>query len=105
VAQPAPVNNDVLIKLHAASVNARDWRMMGASPLFIRLVPGGFPQPKHKILGAALAGRVETIGSSVQQFKPGDEVFGYLPGATGRGTFAEYVCAEENALTRKPANL
>ena len=79
--------------------------MMGASPLFIRLVPGGFPQPKHKILGAALAGRVETIGSSVQQFKPGDEVFGYLPGATGRGTFAEYVCAEENALTRKPANL
>jgi NADPH:quinone reductase-like Zn-dependent oxidoreductase len=52
-----------------------------------------------------VAGRIETIGSSVKQFKPGDEVFGYLPSATGRGTFAEYVCAEENAITLKPATL
>jgi len=105
VAKPAPKNDEVLIKIHAASVNARDWRFMRARPFFIRLVPGGFLQPKNKILGADVAGQVETIGSSVKQFKPGDEVFGYLPSSTGRGTFAEYVCAEENAITLKPANL
>jgi NADPH:quinone reductase-like Zn-dependent oxidoreductase len=104
-AKPAPKNDEVLIKIHAASINARDWRLMRANPFFIRLVPGGFLQPKNKILGADLAGRVETIGSSVKQFKPGDEVFGYLPSSTGRGTFAEYVCADENAITLKPANL
>ena len=78
---------------------------MRANPFFIRLMPGGFLQPKNKILGADVAGRVEAIGKNVKQFKPGDEVFGYLPSATGRGTFAEYVCANENAITLKPANL
>ena len=105
VAKPAPQDDEVLIKIHAASVNARDWRFMRAKPFFIRLVPGGFLQPKNKILGADVAGRVETIGSNVKQFKPDDEVFGYLPSATGRGTFAEYVCANEKAITLKPANL
>ena len=98
-------DDEVLIKIHAASINSRDWRMMRANPFFIRLMPGGFLQPKNKILGADVAGRVEAIGSNVKQFKPGDEVFGYLPSATGRGTFAEYVCADENAITLKPANL
>jgi len=78
---------------------------MRAKPFFIRLVPGGFLQPKNKILGADVAGRVEAVGSNVSQLKPGDEVFGYLPSATGRGTFAEYVCANENAVTLKPVNL
>ena len=78
---------------------------MRANPFFIRLMPGGFLQPKNKILGADVAGRVEAVGSNVKQFKPGDEVFGYLPSATGRGTFAEYVCANENAIALKPANL
>ncbi len=105
VAKPAPKDDEVLIRVHAASVNARDWRMMRAHPFFIRMVPGGFLQPKNKILGADVAGRLETIGSNVKQFKPGDEVFGYLPIATGRGTFAEYVCAQENAVTLKPADL
>jgi NADPH:quinone reductase-like Zn-dependent oxidoreductase len=105
VAKPAPQDDEVLIKIHAASINSRDWRFMRANPFFIRLVPGGFLQPKNKILGADVAGRVEAIGSNVKQFKPGDEVFGYLPSATGRGTFAEYVCANENAITLKPANL
>jgi NADPH:quinone reductase-like Zn-dependent oxidoreductase len=105
VAKPAPNDDDVLIKIHAASINSRDWRMMRANPFFIRLMPGGFLQPKNKILGADVAGRVETIGSNVKQFKPGDEVFGYLPSATSRGTFAEYVCANEKAITLKPANL
>ena len=82
VAKPAPKDDEVLIKIHAASVNSRDWRMMRANPFFIRLRPGGFLQPKNKILGADVAGRVEAIGINVRQFKPGDEVFGYLPGAT-----------------------
>ncbi len=105
VEKPAPKDDEVLIKIHAASINSRDWRMMRANPFFIRLVPGGFLQPKNKILGGDVAGRVEAVGSNVKQFKPSDEVFGYLPSATGRGTFAEYVCANENAITLKPANL
>jgi NADPH:quinone reductase-like Zn-dependent oxidoreductase len=105
VAKPAPQGDEVLIRIHAASVNARDWRFMRAKPFFIRLMPGGFLRPKNKILGADVAGRVELVGSNVKQFKPGDEVFGYLPSATGRGTFAEYVCVNENAITLKPANL
>jgi NADPH:quinone reductase-like Zn-dependent oxidoreductase len=105
VTKPAPNDDEVLIRIHAASINSRDWRFMRANPFFIRLVPGGFLAPKNKILGADLAGRVEAIGSNVKQFMPGDEVFGYLPSATGRGTFAEYVCANEKAITLKPANL
>jgi NADPH:quinone reductase-like Zn-dependent oxidoreductase len=105
VAKPVPQDEEVLIKIHAASVNARDWRFMRANPFFIRLIPGGFLRPKNKILGADVAGRVEAIGSNIRQFKPGDEVFGYLPSATGRGTFAECVCADENLITQKPANL
>lgn len=105
VEKPAPQEDEVLIKIHAASLNSRDLRMLRASPFFMRLMPGGLFQPKNKILGADLAGRVEVIGRHVKQFKPGDEVFGYLPSATGRGTFAEYVCAWENLITLKPANL
>jgi NADPH:quinone reductase-like Zn-dependent oxidoreductase len=105
VTKPAPQDDEVLIRIHAASVNARDWRFMRAKPFFIRLAPGGLLGPRNRILGADVAGRVEAIGSKVRQFKPGDEVFGYLPSATGRGTFAEYVCANENAITLKPANL
>ena len=105
VEKPAPKDDEVLIKIHAASINSRDWRMLRANPFFIRLVPGGFLHPKNRILGADVAGRVEAVGRCVKQFKPGDEVFGYMPSATGRGTFAEYVCANETAITLKPANL
>jgi NADPH:quinone reductase-like Zn-dependent oxidoreductase len=105
VAKPAPKDDEVLIKIHAASLNSRDWRLMRANPFFMRLVPGGLLQPKNKILGADLAGRVEAVGSNVKQFKAGDEVFGFLPSASGRGTLAEYVCAKEDAVTLKPVNL
>jgi NADPH:quinone reductase-like Zn-dependent oxidoreductase len=105
VAQPAPQDNEVLIKIYAASISARDWRMLRAKPFFIRLMPGGLLQPKNKILGGDVAGRVEAVGSNVKLFEPGDDVFGYLPSSTGRGTFAEYVCANENAITLKPVNL
>ncbi len=105
VAQPVPQADEVLIKIVAASINSRDWRFMRANPFFIRLVPGGFWQPQNKILGADVAGQVEAIGHNVRRVRPGDEVFGYLPSATRRGTFAEYVCADETAITLKPANL
>jgi len=105
VVKPVPQEDEVLIQIHAASLNSRDLRMLRANPFFMRLMPGGLFRPKNKILGADVAGRVEAIGSNVKQFKPGDDVFGYLPSATGRGTFAEYVCAKENLIMLKPAKL
>ena len=105
VAKPVPQDNEALIQIHAASLNSRDLRMLRANPFFMRLMPGGLFCPKNKVLGADLPGRVEAIGSNVKQFKWGDEVFGYLPSATGCGTFAEYVCAGEDLITLKPANL
>jgi NADPH:quinone reductase-like Zn-dependent oxidoreductase len=105
VEKPVPQEDEVLIQIHAASLNSRDLRMLRANPFFMRLMPGGFFRPKNKILGADAAGRVEAIGRYVKLFKPGDEIFGYLPSATGRGTFAEYVCAKEFLIALKPANL
>ncbi len=105
VVKPVPQEDEVLIQIHAASLNSRDLRMLRANPFFMRLVPGGLFRPKNQILGADLAGRIEAIGRYVKLFKPGDVVFGYLPSATGRGTFAEFVCANEKAITLKPANL
>jgi len=99
-AKPVPKDREVLIKIHAASVNAFDWRVMRGKPWFTRLMMGGLLTPKHKILGADIAGRVEAVGTSVRQFQPGDEVFG------GKiGGFAEYVCALEDRLALKPANI
>jgi NADPH:quinone reductase-like Zn-dependent oxidoreductase len=105
VAKPVPQDDEALIQIHVASLNSRDLRMLRAKPFFIRLMPGGLFRPKNKILGADFAGRIEAVGRNVTQFKPGNEVFGFLPSATGRGTFAEFVCARENLITLKPANL
>jgi NADPH:quinone reductase-like Zn-dependent oxidoreductase len=91
-----------LVKVRAASVNAGDWHLLRADPFLTRLA-FGLLRPKHKILGADVAGRVEAVGGNVTQFQPGDEVFGDLSGC-GFGGFAEYVCASEDALALKPAN-
>jgi NADPH:quinone reductase-like Zn-dependent oxidoreductase len=104
VEKPAPKNDEVLIRIHAASINSRDWRLMRANPFFIRLSKGGLLKPKNQILGVDMSGRVEAVGSEVTQFKPGDEVFGYVSRYGGR-TFAEYVCAGEKEIVLKPANL
>jgi len=103
VAQPVPKANEVLIKVHAASVNSADLHLLKADPFLARLGFGLF-KPKTTILGADVAGRVEAVGNAVTKFKPGDAVFGDLA-ACGFGTFAEYVCAREDALVLKPANL
>jgi NADPH:quinone reductase-like Zn-dependent oxidoreductase len=105
VVNPVPQEDEVLIEIHAASLNSRDLRMLRANPFFMRLMPVGLFRPKNKILGADVAGQVEAVGSNARQFKPGDEIFGFLPSATGRGTFAEYVCAKENLIMLKPTNL
>jgi NADPH:quinone reductase-like Zn-dependent oxidoreductase len=103
VEKPTPRDDEVLIKVHAASVNAADLHLLGADPFLIRL-SSGLLKPKHTILGAAIAGRVEAVGRNVKQFQPGDEVFGDISGC-GWGGFAEYVCASEDALVLKPTRL
>ena len=104
VPKPIPGDNEVLIKVRAASLNAADWRLLRAKPFLVRLMGLGLLRPKNRILGADLAGQVEAIGRNVRQFKPGDEVFGDIFG-TGSGSLAEYVCAHENVLVSKPARI
>jgi NADPH:quinone reductase-like Zn-dependent oxidoreductase len=101
VDKPVPKDNEILIKVRAASVNAYDWRHVSADPFMIRLMGAGFLKPKHRILGADVAGQVEAVGAAVTQFKPGDEVLG----DGGYGGFAEYACVDENRFVLKPANL
>jgi len=99
MATPAPADNEVLIKVRAASVNPLDWHFMRGEPWPIHLILG-LRKPKNAGLGADVAGVVEAIGRNVTQFKPGDEVFGGC-----RGAFAEYVCAKEDQLALKPTSL
>ena len=99
VEKPVPKDNEVLIKVRAASVNPLDWHFMRGTPYFVRL-GAGLRRPKVTRLGVDLAGQVEAVGGNVTQCKPGDEVFGAC-----RGAFAGYVCAVEDKLALKPANL
>ncbi|MBI9097181.1 MAG: NAD(P)-dependent alcohol dehydrogenase [Spirochaetaceae bacterium] len=101
---PTPGDREVLIKIMAASVNAYDWHLLRADPFLVRIAGLGFFKPKNKILGADIAGRIEAVGRGVEQFKPGDEIFGDLSG-DGNGGFAEYVCANENSIVLKPAGI
>jgi NADPH:quinone reductase-like Zn-dependent oxidoreductase len=98
VEKSTPKDNEVLIKLGAASVNPLDLFTMRGAPL-IRLIPG-LRTPKDKRIGVDVAGQVEAAGRNVTQFKPGDEVFG-----VSRGAFAEYACSTEDKLALKPANI
>jgi len=103
VEKPTPKEDEVLIKVHAASANAADWHLLRADPFLVRL-DSGLLKPKNQRLGADMAGQVEAIGSNVKEFKVGDEVFGDLSGC-GFGAFAEYVSVPENVLALKPANM
>jgi NADPH:quinone reductase-like Zn-dependent oxidoreductase len=100
IEKPVPKDNQVLIKVHAASANPLDWHRMRGAPFIVRM-DEGWRKSKNPRLGADIAGRVEAVGSSVTQFKPGDEVFG----ETGSGAFAEYKCVREDKLVLKPANI
>jgi len=98
--KPTPKENQVLIKVHAASINSYDWRHMRAKPFLVR-TSAGLLKPKDGRLGADIAGTVEAVGSKVTLFKPGDEVYGDV----SMGGYAEYVCAPEKVLALKPANV
>ena len=99
IEKPVPKDNEILIDVRAASVNPLDWHFMRGD---VRLLTGVLA-PKHKVLGAEVAGRVEAVGKDVKQFQPGDEVFGGLFGGKGTGGFAEYACSNEDRLVVKPA--
>jgi NADPH:quinone reductase-like Zn-dependent oxidoreductase len=103
VEKPTPSDHEVLVKVHAASVNYSEWAFVRGKPFISRLW-SGLLKPKYKIPGADVAGRVEAVGVNVKQFQPGDEVFGELA-LFGLGAFAEYVSVPENALVLKPANI
>ncbi len=100
VEKPTPNENQVLIRVLAASANPLDWHRMRGEPFLARMGEGVL-KPKNQKLGADIAGRVEAVGKNVTEFKPGDEVFG----SVGAGGFAEYVCARERYFVLKPDNL
>jgi NADPH:quinone reductase-like Zn-dependent oxidoreductase len=100
VERPIPKDGELLVRVHAASVNALDWHFMRGSPFLVRTGGSGLRTPKDPRLGVDLAGRVEAVGSHVTQFQVGDEVFG-----RGAGAFAEYACAREDAVVMKPVSM
>lgn len=102
VEKPIPKDNEVLIQVHAASVNSWDWDLLRGKPFVNRL--GGLLKPKYSILGADIAGRIEAVGKDVKHLLPGQDVFGDISGC-GWGGFAEYTCAEEGALSLKPERM
>lgn len=104
VEKPSPKDDDVLVKIHAASVNKSDWLRLTGKPFITRLFTGGPLQPQLNILGSDIAGTVEAVGRNIRSFRPGDEVFADVSGV-GLGGFAEYVAVPEKVLARKPASI
>lgn len=100
---PTPRDNEVLVKVHATSINAGDWHLMRADPFLVRLMFGLF-KPRINVLGSDVAGQIEAVGSKVTQFQQGDAVFADVS-VCGFGGFAEYVCVPEHLLAKKPAKL
>src|SRR5438876_6094655 len=100
IEKPTPTDDQILVRVRAASVNPYDWHFIEGTPKIMRLGVG-LRKPKDTRLGVDFAGTVEAVGKNVTQFKPGDEVFG------GRGgAFAEYVCVRQDRLVAtKPANI
>jgi NADPH:quinone reductase-like Zn-dependent oxidoreductase len=100
IPKPTAADDEVLVKVHAASVNPLDWHYMEGTPYMVRM-DAGFGKPQNPRLGVDFAGTVEAVGRNVTRFKPGDEVFGGKFGA-----FAEYVAVrEDRAIALKPGNL
>jgi NADPH:quinone reductase-like Zn-dependent oxidoreductase len=93
-------DDEVLVRMHAAGLDRGVWHVMAGLPYPIRLAGFGLRAPKNPVIGSDVAGVVEAIGKNVRRFRPGDEVFGI-----GKGSYAEYVCAREDKLAPKPANL
>lgn len=104
VEKPIPKNNQVLIRIHATTVNRTDCGFRKPEYGFIIRLVNGLFRPRRRILGSELAGEVEAVGRDVKSLKPGDQVFGLS--APNFGAHAEYICLPENAsIARKPANM
>jgi NADPH:quinone reductase-like Zn-dependent oxidoreductase len=103
IPKPVPKDDELLIRVHASSVNSWDWEFLNGTPFVNRLMFGLLkPKPGKQVLGADIAGTVEAVGKRVTRFQPGDEVFGDL--WDNFGGFAEFACAKETSLELKPAN-
>lgn len=103
VPKPTPKDDELLIRVHASSINSWDWELLNGIPFINRLMYGLLkPKPGKQILGADIAGTVEAVGRHVKRFQPGDEVFGDL--WDNWGGFAEYACANETSMEPKPVN-
>jgi NADPH:quinone reductase-like Zn-dependent oxidoreductase len=104
VPEPTPKDDELLIRVHASSINSWDWEFLNGVPFINRLMFGLLkPKPGKQILGADIAGTVEAVGRHVKRFQPGDEVFGDL--WANWGGFAEYTCSHETAMEPKPNNM
>ena len=101
VETPVPKDDEVLVKVHAVSLNASDWEVLRGKPLYSRI--GGPFRPRHHILGSDIAGRVEAAGRQVTRFRPGQDVFADI--LSSMGGFAEYVCVPEAAVVPMPPGL
>jgi len=101
VPMPVPQDNEVLVKVHAVSLNASDWEVLRGKPLYSRI--GGPVRPRHHILGSDIAGRVEAAGRNATLFQPGEDVFADI--LSSMGGFAEYVSVPQNALARVPSGM
>jgi len=104
IQKPIPGDDEVLVKIHAVSINSWDWDMLTGKPFEYRFLSGFFKPKSNKLHGCDIAGIVDSIGNNVKHFNVGDEVFGDLS-EDGWGAFAEYVCACENELTHKPSTM
>ena len=103
VEKPFPAENQVLVKVHSASLNFGNLVLLKGKPFLARFA-FGLTKPKYSIPGGDIAGTIEAVGEKVQLFKAGDQVFGDLSGC-GWGGFAQYVTVPENALALKPVNI
>jgi NADPH:quinone reductase-like Zn-dependent oxidoreductase len=98
--RPVPGDDEVLIRVHAAGVDPGVWHLMTGRPYLVRVMGFGLRAPKHPVRGSDVAGTVEEVGSRVETFRPGDEIYG-----TCNGSYAEFACAEESRLGPKPTNV
>jgi NADPH:quinone reductase-like Zn-dependent oxidoreductase len=101
VEMPAPRDDEVLVKVHAVSLNASDWEVLRGKPLYAR-VAGPF-RPRHHVLGSDIAGRVEAVGGQTTRFRRGDDVFADI--LSHMGGFAEYACVPESVLAPMPSGM
>ena len=104
VDEPTPGDGEVLIDIHATSLNKGDCHLMRGKPVFIRLLYGGLLRPSDPVLGMDIAGTVQAVGTDVTAFRPGEEVIGNVS-ECGNGGFAEYVCTPAETLVSKPSDV